>query len=136
MRFKNLAIFTLANFASLSINLGKVSTHDFFPTTFAVEATGAPASLLRQGARLAAAGVRFILINPAAFTHYSYAVRDAVAIVTSSGGSLVEVHISNPHAREEFRHNSVISGVATGVIAGFGIDSYQLALAALRQRRA
>ena len=77
-----------------------------------------------------------VILNPAAFTHYSYAVRDAVAIVTSSGGLLVEVHISNPHAREEFRHNSVISGVATGVIAGFGIDSYHLALAALRQRRA
>lgn len=77
-----------------------------------------------------------VILNPAAFTHYSYAVRDAVAIVTSSGGSLVEVHISNPHAREEFRHTSVISGVATGVIAGFGIDSYHLALAALRQRRA
>jgi 3-dehydroquinate dehydratase-2 len=69
-----------------------------------------------------------VVINPAAFTHYSYATRDACAIVTSSGLSLIEVHISNPHAREEFRHNSVISGVATGVIAGFGIDSYLLAL--------
>ena len=49
---------------------------------------------------------------------------------------LIEVHISNPHAREEFRHTSVISGVATGVIAGFGVNSYHLALAALRQRRA
>jgi 3-dehydroquinate dehydratase-2 len=77
-----------------------------------------------------------VVLNPAAFTHYSYAVRDAVAIVTSAGGSLIEVHISNPHSREEFRHNSVISGVATGVIAGFGVDSYHLALAALRQRRA
>ena len=69
-----------------------------------------------------------VVLNPAAFTHYSYATRDACAIVTSSGLSLIEVHISNPHAREEFRHNSVISGVATGVIAGFGIDSYLLAL--------
>ena len=69
-----------------------------------------------------------VVINPAAFTHYSYATRDACAIVTSSGLSLIEVHISNPHAREEFRHNSVISGVATGVITGFGIDSYLLAL--------
>jgi 3-dehydroquinate dehydratase-2 len=69
-----------------------------------------------------------VIINPAAFTHYSYALRDACAIVTTSGLQLIEVHISNPHSREEFRHNSVISGVATGVIAGFGIDSYRLAL--------
>jgi len=76
-----------------------------------------------------------VVLNPAAFTHYSYALRDAVAIVTGSGLPVIEVHISNPHAREEFRHNSVISGVATGVIAGFGVDSYHLALAALRARR-
>lgn len=72
-----------------------------------------------------------VIMNPAAFTHYSYALRDAAAMVTKSGISLIEVHISNPHAREEFRHNSVISAVATGVIAGFGFDSYRLALAQL-----
>ena len=72
-----------------------------------------------------------VILNPAAFTHYSYALRDAVSIVTTSGVPLIEVHISNPHAREEFRHNSVISAVATGVIAGFGFDSYRLALAQL-----
>ncbi|MBW4032577.1 MAG: 3-dehydroquinate dehydratase [Acidobacteria bacterium] len=69
-----------------------------------------------------------VILNPAAFTHYSYALRDAAALVTKAGIPLVEVHISNPHAREEFRHSSVISGVATGVIAGFGFDSYLLAL--------
>ena len=69
-----------------------------------------------------------VILNPAAFTHYSYALRDAVALVTKAGIPLVEVHISNPHAREEFRHTSVISAVATGVIAGFGFDSYLLAL--------
>jgi 3-dehydroquinate dehydratase-2 len=69
-----------------------------------------------------------VIMNPAAFTHYSYALRDAAALVTKAGGILIEVHISNPHAREEFRHTSVISGVATGVIAGFGFDSYVLAL--------
>jgi len=72
--------------------------------------------------------ISHVVLNPAAFTHYSYSLRDACALVTTSGLKLIEVHISNPHAREEFRHNSVISGVATGVIAGFGIDSYLLAL--------
>ena len=72
-----------------------------------------------------------VILNPAAFTHYSYALRDAVAMVTKAGVPLIEVHISNPHAREEFRHTSVISSVATGVIAGFGFDSYRLALVQL-----
>lgn len=76
-----------------------------------------------------------VILNPAAFTHYSYAIRDAVAVVTTAGVPLIEVHISNPHAREEFRHNSVVSGVATGVIAGFGIGSYRLAMSALRALR-
>ena len=69
-----------------------------------------------------------VILNPAAFTHYSYALRDACALVTGAGLTLIEVHLSNPHAREEFRHQSVISGVASGVIAGFGPDSYVLAL--------
>jgi 3-dehydroquinate dehydratase-2 len=72
-----------------------------------------------------------VILNPAAFTHYSYALRDAAAMVTKAGVPLIEVHISNPHAREEFRHNSVISAVTTGVIAGFGFDSYRLALSQL-----
>ena len=69
-----------------------------------------------------------VVINPAAFTHYSYALRDACAMVTKAGQRLIEVHLSNPHSREEFRHNSVVSGVSSGVIAGFGFDSYRLAL--------
>jgi 3-dehydroquinate dehydratase-2 len=72
-----------------------------------------------------------VILNPAAFTHYSYALRDAAAMVTKAGIPLVEVHITNPHAREEFRHTSTISGVASGVIAGFGFDSYVLALSAI-----
>ena len=69
-----------------------------------------------------------VIINPAAFTHYSYALRDACALVESP---LIEVHLSNPAAREEFRQTSVSSGVADGVIAGFGIESYRLALHAV-----
>ena len=75
-----------------------------------------------------------VILNPAAFTHYSYALRDAAALVTKAGVILVEVHLSNPHAREEFRHTSVISAVATGVIAGFGFDSYSLALDLITRR--
>ncbi len=72
-----------------------------------------------------------VVLNPGAWTHYSYALRDACAIVTTSGRSLVEVHLSNPAAREDFRHVSVVAGVATGTIAGFGLQSYLLALRAL-----
>lgn len=77
-----------------------------------------------------------VVLNPAAFTHYSYALRDAAAQLKQAGVPLVEVHLSNPHSRETFRHTSVISGVATGVIAGFGADSYRLAVDwVLRSRR-
>ena len=72
-----------------------------------------------------------VILNPAAFTHYSYALADAAVQVTKSGNRLIEVHLSNPHTREEFRHKSVITSVATGVIAGFGVDSYLLALTQL-----
>src|SRR6478735_5187845 len=72
-----------------------------------------------------------VILNPAAFTHYSYALRDACALVPGAGLTLVEVHLSNPNAREEFRHTSVISAVASGTIAGFGVDSYRLALQAI-----
>lgn len=72
-----------------------------------------------------------VVINPAAFTHYSYALRDAAAQVTDVGLRLVEVHISNPYAREAFRHVSVVGPVATGTVAGFGFESYRLALQAL-----
>jgi 3-dehydroquinate dehydratase-2 len=69
-----------------------------------------------------------VIFNPAAFTHYSYAIRDAADMLKAP---LIEVHLSNPLAREEFRHTSVISGVATGTIAGFGPNSYLLALNAM-----
>ena len=70
-----------------------------------------------------------VVLNPAAFTHYSIAVMDAVKMRTAP---LVEVHISNLSAREGFRHQSVITGSATGIIAGFGFQSYVLALHAIK----
>ncbi|CAM5470175.1 3-dehydroquinate synthase [Streptomyces badius] len=69
-----------------------------------------------------------VVLNPGAFTHYSYGMRDAAAQRTAP---LIEVHISNPYTREEFRHTSVVAAVATGTVAGFGIGSYRLALRAL-----
>jgi 3-dehydroquinate dehydratase II len=69
-----------------------------------------------------------VILNPAAWSHYSIALRDACAMLR---GPLIEVHISNIHTREEFRHHSVVSGVATGVICGLGVDGYRLALAHL-----
>ena len=76
-------------------------------------------------------GTGFILINPAAFTHTSVALRDALA---AAAVPFVEVHLSNPHAREPFRHNSFFSDLAVGVIAGFGGDSYRYALEAALAR--
>jgi 3-dehydroquinate dehydratase II len=72
-----------------------------------------------------------VVLNPGAWSHYSYALRDACALLT---GPLMEVHISNIHAREEFRHHSVVSAVATGVICGLGVDGYRLALHHLAAR--
>ena len=71
-----------------------------------------------------------VVLNPAAFTHYSYALRDALAMRTAP---LVEVHLTNPAARESFRHTSVVAGVADGTVAGFGLVSYQLALQAIAE---
>jgi 3-dehydroquinate dehydratase-2 len=78
-------------------------------------------------------GVAWILINPAAFTHTSIAIRDALAGVSIP---FIEIHLSNPHAREAFRHHSYLSDLATGVICGFGGDSYRLALEATLLRLA
>jgi len=76
-------------------------------------------------------GTDFILINPGAFTHTSVALRDALAAVAIP---FIEVHLSNPHAREPFRHTSYFSDLAVGVVAGFGADSYCYALEAALQR--
>ena len=72
-------------------------------------------------------GTAFILLNPAAFTHTSVALRDALAAVAIP---FIEVHLSNPHAREPFRRQSYFSDLAVGVVAGFGADSYRYALQA------
>jgi 3-dehydroquinate dehydratase-2 len=78
-------------------------------------------------------GTAFIVINPAAYTHTSVAIRDALAAVAIP---FIEVHLSNPHRREPFRHTSFVSDLAVGVIAGFGADSYRYALDAALARLA
>lgn len=78
-------------------------------------------------------GTAFILINPAAFTHTSVALRDALAAVAIP---FIEIHLSNPHAREPFRRQSYFSDLAAGVVAGFGADSYRYALDAALTRLA
>lgn len=85
-------------------------------------------SALIERIHLAAnSGVDFIVINPAAFTHTSVALRDALAAVAIP---FIELHLSNPHAREKFRHHSYLSDLASGVVCGFGPHSYTLALQA------
>lgn len=76
-------------------------------------------------------GTAFILINPGAFSHSSIALRDALLAVAIP---FVELHLSNIHAREPFRHHSYFSDIAVGVVVGFGADSYRLALSAALQR--
>ena len=72
-------------------------------------------------------GTNFLLVNPAAFTHTSVALRDALAAVALP---FIEVHLSNPHAREPFRHTSYFTDLAVGLVSGFGADSYAYALEA------
>jgi 3-dehydroquinate dehydratase II len=72
-----------------------------------------------------------IIINPGAFTHYAWSIHDALSAFS---GPIVEVHISNPNAREPWRHTSVVAPVATGSIMGFGMHGYELAVGAVASR--
>ena len=108
-------------------NLGRLGSRE--PDVYGAQDLSALRVLLDEKA---ADGTEIDLRQTGAFTHYSYALADAAKLVTAAGIPLVEVHISNPHARETFRHSSVISAVATGTIAGFGFDSYVLALRAIQ----
>jgi len=92
--------------------------------TFQTNHEGAMCERIHQGYT---DGVDAVLINAGAWTHYSYGIRDALAILTCP---IVELHMSNIHAREEFRHKSVFAEIVKGQIAGFGADSYLLALRA------
>jgi 3-dehydroquinate dehydratase-2 len=100
------------------------STAEALGVTVEVKQTNAEHEMIEWLHRAADEGADVVL-NAGAWTHYNIAVRDACAMLS---GKLVEVHISNIHTREEFRHHSVISGVATGVIVGLGFDGYRLAL--------
>jgi 3-dehydroquinate dehydratase II len=93
--------------------------------------SNAEAELVERIQRSAMDGTDWIIINPAGLTHTSVVLRDALAAV---GLPFVEVHLSNPHAREPFRHRSMVSDLAAGTIAGFGADSYLLALQAVVNR--
>jgi 3-dehydroquinate dehydratase-2 len=93
--------------------------------------SNAEAALVERVQAARSDGTAFIMINPAAFTHTSVALRDALAAVAVP---FVEVHLSNPHAREPFRHTSYFSDLAVGVVSGFGADSYRYALDAALAR--
>ncbi|MBN8429238.1 type II 3-dehydroquinate dehydratase [Microbulbifer salipaludis] len=99
--------------------------------TFDCLQSNSEAALVERIHQAYADKVDFIVINPAAFTHTSVALRDALAGVAIP---FIEVHLSNPHAREAFRHHSYLSDLAVGVVCGFGADSYTLALEAALKR--
>ena len=93
-------------------------------TSFQTNSEAAMCERIHQGFT---EGIDAVLINAGAWTHYSYGIRDALAILTCP---VVELHMSNIHAREAFRHVSVFAGIVKGQICGFGVDSYLLALRA------
>jgi len=113
---------TLAEIDAQVIKLGQElgASVECFQTNF----EGAMAEKIHQAHT---DGVNAVMINAGAWTHYSYGIRDALAILKCP---IIEVHMSNIHSREAFRHHSVIAEIAKGQIAGFGVDSYLLGLRA------
>jgi 3-dehydroquinate dehydratase-2 len=120
---------TLAEIDAMLADQAKQAGHDLHSFQ-----SNAEHELVERVQAAANDGSDFILINPAAFTHTSVALRDALAATTVP---FIEVHLSNPHAREAFRRQSYFSDLAVGVVAGFGADSYRYALdAAIRRLHA
>jgi 3-dehydroquinate dehydratase II len=119
---KQYGTITLAEIDAKLVALGKELGATV--TTFQTNHEGAMVERIHQAFRDNASAV---LINAGAWTHYSYAIRDALAILACP---IVEIHMSNVHAREPFRHVSVFADIAKGQICGFGVDSYLLALRA------
>ena len=119
---KQYGTITLAEIDASLVSLGQElgATVESFQTNFEGE-------MVERIHRAHADNVEAVLINAGAWTHYSYGIRDALAILECP---IFEVHMSNIHAREAFRHHSVIAEIARGQIAGFGVDSYLLALRA------
>ena len=114
------------------LTLAEINTQLQAATTYSLEffQSNAEHELIDKIQQAAKSSIRFIIFNPAAFTHTSIALRDALLAV---GIPFIEVHLSNVHARENFRHHSYFSDIAYGVITGFGFYSYHLALQAAQQ---
>ena len=119
---------TLAEIDADLAAIARESSHDL--ASFQSNSEGALIDRIHAAAK---EGIAFIVINPGALTHTSVALRDALAAVAIP---FIEVHLSNVHARETFRHRSYIADLAVGVITGFGADSYRLGLAAALRRLA
>ena len=118
---------TLSEIEAAVVDAGKLATPAVEIDAFQSNHEGALIDQIQSSGRDAAG----IIVNPGGLTHYSVALRDALA---ATDVPIVEVHLTNIHAREEFRHNSVIAPIAVGQIAGFGADGYLLALNYLIRR--
>ena len=109
------------------INMGMIQLAKKNNLTLEAVQSNSESTLIEHIHRAQTAGTRFIIINPAAYTHTSVALRDALLSVAIP---FIEIHLSNTHAREQFRHHSYFSDIAVGVITGLGAKGYELALQA------